>query len=262
MSLRDGAVETAVAVARTAYDHEVQYPAAALAYYAFVSLLPLLVILLAVVREPVAEQVRDAALRFLTPDAQQLVTEALADSSGRVGATLFALVVLVWSAANITTGLRTAVERIEGRNSPSFHGRLRDAAAILGSLGLGTASVVLASGLFALSPAASPLAVGGLVVLLGALTVAFLPLYYVPSRVVTSLATALPGAFTAAVGWVVLLAAIRFYVGNAATYAIYGVLSGILLVLTSLYLAAVVLIVGFVVNATLAETTTVGGSPR
>jgi membrane protein len=46
------------------------------------------------------------------------------------------------------------------------------------------------------------------------------------------------------------------YVVNAAQYAIYGVLSGIILMLTSIYLAAVVLMVGLVVNAVLAAETT------
>ena len=253
MSRRDDAVETTLAVARTAYDHEIQYPAAAIAYYAFVALLPLLVILLAVVAEPIAERVRVAAFRFLTPEAQRLVSEALTDSSGKVGATLFAIVVLAWSGANITVGFQTIVERVEGLSERPLSAQLRDAVGILASLGLAMGSVVLASAFVALLPSVSWAVVGGFVVLLVTLTVAFLPLYYVPSRAVTSLWAAVPGALTAAFGWTVLLTAIQFYVENTANYALYGVLSGIILVLTSLYIAAVVLMVGVVVNVTLAD---------
>jgi membrane protein len=52
-----------------------------------------------------------------------------------------------------------------------------------------------------------------------------------------------------------VLTAVRYYVANAATYAVYGVLSGVLLVATSLYVAAFVLMLGFVVNATLSDGT-------
>jgi len=251
MSRRDDAVDLALAVARTSYDSEIQYPAATLAYYGFVALLPLLVILLAVVGDPLAGRLRSAALRFLAPEAARLVSAALADSSGRFGATAFAVAVLAWSAANVAAGVRTVLDRVEGRTDRSHWRRLGDAAAVLGSLGVGLVAVVVASSGFALLPGRSAVA-GGFAVLFAALALAFLPLYYVPSSAATSLASALPGALTAALGWTVLVAAIRFYAENAAAYAIYGVLSGIILVLTGLYAAAVLLLAGVVVNATLA----------
>jgi len=95
----------------------------------------------------------------------------------------------------------------------------------------------------------------GFGVLFVALTVTLLPLYFVPSRVATSPQDALPGAITTAIGWTVLHAAIQFFVANASQYAIYGVLSGLILILTSTYVAAVVLMLGVVVNAVLATET-------
>lgn len=251
MSRRDDAVDAVLAVVRTSYETEIQHPAATLAYYGFVSLIPLLVILLAVVGDPIAGRVRSATLRFLPAEAQRLVTQALADSSGRLGATLFAIAVLAWSAANIAAGFLTVIDRVEGPSERSLSGRLRGATGVLGSLGVGIAAVVVASAGFALSPRASAVMAGGFLVLFVSLTVAFLPLYYLPSSAVTSLTAGLPGALVAAFGWTVLIAAIRFYAENAATYAVYGVLSGIILVLTSLYVAAALLMIGVVVNATL-----------
>lgn len=70
----------------------------------------------------------------------------------------------------------------------------------------------------------------------------------------TSLTEALPGALTAAVGWTVLLTAIRFYAGNAPQYALYGVLSGIIIILTSFYLGAIILMIGAIVNTVSADT--------
>ena len=253
MSRWEGTLETALLIVRTAIERDVQYPAAALAYYSFVSLLPLLVILLAVLGEPAAREVRATTLQFLTPAAQDLVLDALTDSRGRIGATLFAVGVLAWSGANITAGFQTVVEDVEGEIDRSLAAHLRDGASVLGSLTLGIVSVVFVSGLFVLLPGAPFVVTSGLVVLPVALSLSFLPLYYLPSQDIDSLRAAAPGAVTAAVGWTILLGAIRFYAENADAYAIFGVLSGILLILTSLYAAASLLMVGHVVNATLSR---------
>ncbi|MDS0294538.1 YhjD/YihY/BrkB family envelope integrity protein [Halogeometricum luteum] len=255
----DTAVETVRTVVEASYEHRVQYPAAALAYYAFASLLPVLVLLLVVVGRPVVEPVREATAQFLTPGAQRLVSRALSNSAGKAGATLFAVVVLVWSAANVTAGFETVVARVEDSAHESPSGRLGDAVTILVSVGLSVGSVVAASALFVLLPSVVP-AAAGLGSLFVALSVVLLPLYYVPTSELPSPTAALPGAVTAALGWTTLLAAVRFYIANAAAYAVFGVLSVVLLVLSSLYLAAVVLMLGFVVNATLSTATTAAGS--
>lgn len=250
----DTAVETVRAVAASSYEHRIQYPAAALAYYAFASLLPLLVLLLVAVGKPIVEPVRNATAHFLTPQAQQLVSRALSNSTGKAGATLFAVVILVWNAANVTAGFETVVARIEDAAHESAGGRLVDVLAVLGSVGLSVAAVVAASTLFVLLPSAVP-AAAGLGFLFVSLSVVLFPLYYVPTSELPSPTAALPGAVTAALGWTALLAILRFYIANAAAYAVFGVLSVVLLVLTSLYLAAVVLMLGFVVNATLSTET-------
>jgi membrane protein len=54
---------------------------------------------------------------------------------------------------------------------------------------------------------------------------------------------------TAALGLATPFTAIRTYAVNAPRYAIYGALSGIIILLTSLYFAAFVLMIGFIVNA-------------
>ncbi|MDS0299404.1 YihY/virulence factor BrkB family protein [Halogeometricum sp. S1BR25-6] len=255
----DTAVETVRTVVETSYEHRIQYPAAALAYYGFASLLPVLVLLLVVVGKPIIEPVRAATSQFLTPQAQGLVSRALSNSAGKASATLFAVVVLVWSAANATAGFETVISRVEDAAHESPRGRLADAASILASVGLSVGSVVAASAFFVLLPSVVP-AVAGLGSLFVALSLVLLPLYYVPTSELPSPTAALPGSVAAAFGWTVLLAAVRFYIANAAAYAVFGVLSVILLVLSSLYLAAVVLMLGFVVNATLSTATTAAGS--
>lgn len=252
MSRLAGVLKFALTVVRMANEHEVRYPAAALAYYPFVSLLPVLLLALAVTGRQTAGRIQTLTPRVLTPETSQLVYESMTAASGRVGAALFAVGVLIWSAGNVASGFATIVERVEGRPDRSIPVRVRDAICVLGSLALALVSTILTSATFALLPV-GPLVVGaGLVALLAALTVSFLPLYYVPSRSVTSVTGALPGALAAAVGWTVLLAVIHLYATNASRYAVYGVLSGVLLVLTAFYAGATVLLLGIVVNAAVA----------
>jgi membrane protein len=66
---------------------------------------------------------------------------------------------------------------------------------------------------------------------------------------------ALPGAVVAAIGWVLLQIGFYYYSGSASRYAAYGLLGAILLFITLLYLGAIVLLVGAVVNVVLDQQT-------
>lgn len=246
--------EVALTVGRMADEHDIKYPAAALAYYAFVSLIPLLILVVAVTSDQLVRRIRTTTPDFLTPDAQQLLSDALVTASGRAWAALLAVGVLAWSGANIVIGFQTVVNRIEHTPRESLRTQLQDASSIIGSFGLVIVAVILTNGTFALLPIGRVLSYGEALVQFGTLTVAFLPLYYAPSRVVTSLRGALPGALTAAVGWTVLLTAISTYATNAAQYALYGVLSGIIIILTSFYLGAIILMIGAILNTVTADT--------
>lgn len=252
----------ALRVVRAAHAHDVKYPAVALAYYLFVSFIPVLVLVLAVVGESFATRVQGAMPPYLTPEARQLVYEAMTAAAGRTGAVVFAIVVLAWSGANVAVGFLTVVERVENTTGGSLSAQLRDAVSILGSLALVMVVIVLMSVILRLGPDGTRVGAGGLMVMPFVLAAAFLPLYYLPSRAVTSARTALPGAFTAAFGWTALLTVVQLYAANATRYAVYGVLSGVIIILTSLYLAAVVLMVGVVVNATLTDGTVAAPSSR
>ncbi|SFF76725.1 membrane protein [Halopelagius inordinatus] len=251
MSYIDGRLGVVLAVARAAQEHDVEYPAASLAYYGFVSLFPLLVLVLALVSRPVAASVRDVTPPFLTPEARQLVSDAMTATEGQIGATVLAVLVLGWSGANVAVGFLTVVERVEGDSGWSIRHQLCGGVAVLASLLLALFSIVTTSAAFSFLPDTLLVAPVALAALFVVLTVAFVPLYYVPSRTVTDLRAAVPGALTAAIGWTALLVVIHLYAINAGRYAVYGVISGIIIILTSLYLAAFVLLLGVVVNATL-----------
>ena len=192
---------------------------------------------------------------FLTLDTQRLVYETTTAASGQIGAVMLAIGVIVWSSVNVAIDFQTVLERIENTDEDRSSSRLRDGGIVLGSLCLAIVSIVLISILFSLPPFGPFVAFAGLVVLFGRLTEVFLLLYYLPSRLLTAPLAALPGALTAAFGWVVLHGGILFFTRNAAAYAIYGVLSGIIIILTSLYIAAFVLMTGIVIKTILATDT-------
>lgn len=243
-------------VARVMYEFDIKYPATALAYYTFVSFVPLLLLVFAVVGRQFALEVYTRAPRFVTPDMQQILYEAVTTASGRVGAAVLAVVALAWSGANVAIGFLTVVERVEATTTERpLAIQVRDATVVLVTLGLAMLALILLSALLAVLAAGFLGVLVGFVVLLGVLTVTFLPLYYVPSRVVGSVPAAFPGALTTACGWTVIHAGVQFYAANAAQYAIYGVLSGIIIILTSSYLAAVILMMGVVVNTVFASDT-------
>lgn len=236
------------AVARTAYDQQIRYPAAALAYYAFVSFVPLLTIVFALVGDRAFARLERTTPQFLTPQAQDLVQQSLSTASGRLAAGVLAVLVLIWSSLNIVGDVRTVVERVEGVGDRSPRARLRDSAVILWSLG--TAMLVIAgtSVLFESAPGGPLLSALGFLSLWLALSVVFVPLYFVTSIRMTELRDAVPGAVTAGLGWTVIHTGVLFYASNAGQYAIYGVLSGVIIILTSLYLAAAVLLTGIIIN--------------
>jgi membrane protein len=244
-----------VDLARTVHDEEIRYPAAALAYYGFVSFVPLLLLVFVLLGERLAGELGRAVPQFLTPSVQELVRRSLTTASGRTGAGALAALVLLWSGLNVVDDVRTVVERIEGPVQSSFRHWIRDATVILGALVLAILAVVTTTTLLGL-PAAGPLlGLVGFAVLWVVLAVVFVPLYYVPSGMVGSPRRALPGAVVASFGWAALQTGIQFYATHAGRYAIYGTLSGVIILLTSLYIAAALLLIGIVVNAKVAART-------
>jgi membrane protein len=127
------------------------------------------------------------------------------------------------------------------------------AAVVLLSLGVGLWAMIGVGGaLAALIPAAWDLL--GLGLLLVGLTGVFLPLYYYLPDAGLDVRDALPGAVLAAVGWVLLQAGFQVYAANAPQFRLYGVIGGVLLLVTWFYIAAILLLVGAAVNHVLAGT--------
>jgi membrane protein len=255
MARRAEWVANAKTVGSIAYDSDIRYVAASLAYYAFISLMPVLLLVFIAFGQQLASVVSATGAQFLTPETQRLLSESLTIATGRTAATVLSVGVLAWSGANVAVGFLTVVERVEAVADRSLRRQVYDAVTVLGALFVAVLVILVQSVFLALYSTGPASIVVGFVPLFIALTAALLPLYRIPSRVANSVTDVFPGAVTTAVGWTVLHAAIQFYTANAGRYAIYGVVSGILLILTSTYLAAIILMVGIVINAVCATDT-------
>ncbi len=253
---------TVLAVVDAVRSDRITFIAASLAYYAFISLLPLMLlglVAVSVVGGPdLATEVGNDVAASFGEESGALVADALTSASGRGGATVFGLAVLVWSGLKLFRGMDVAFSTVYGTaDKESFLDQLYNAVVTLVGVGVAvvaTVAVGIATAeLDGVVAGVDVLNLAGSLVLFGGLTAAFLPLYYVlPAEGEVTVREALPGAAFAAVGWVALTTGFRVYAGMAASYQAYGVLGGVLLLVTFLYFGGLVLLVGVVLNAVLA----------
>lgn len=237
---------------------DLPFLAAAIGYYALVSVLPALLLVTAVTTTvggpALADRVTVATDDLLTPAGQAAIDDALTGAAGRVGASFVGLAVLLWSTLKVFRGLDIAFSRVYGSaDTGTFLGRLRNAVIGLTSVGVGLLAMVAFGAVLAVLPLPVAGRILGFGVLLVGLFVAFLPLYSVFPGVPTTLRSAAPGAALAAAGWMVLQTGFQAYAAVAPSYELYGLLGGVLLLVTWFYLAAVLLLIGAVLNVELAD---------
>gem|GEM_PF-53214 len=246
------------AVAVAARSEQITFLAAAVAYYAFVSLIPLSLlglVIASVMGGAVFEgQVVATAGEFLTPDAQNLLTEALTGESGRGGATIVGTVVLLWSGLRLFRGLDKAFSQVYGTiGSKTIVNEFLNALAVSVAIVVGVASMTVLGAAIDRVPAGDMSPQIGFALLVATLAVVFFPMYLLLPDADMDPREALPGTLFASLGWVVLGAGFQLYTANAGTFAAYGVLGGVLLLVTWLYFGALIVMLGAVVNAVLAD---------
>lgn len=240
----------------------VTFIAASIAYYAFISLLPLL--LLAVVVATViygsefAERVAEPVTNAVGPQAGALVRDALQNQSGQSGATVFGILLLLWSSLKLFRGFDIAFSTVYRAALPGgLIEQLRNGLITLIAVGAGIV-VTVAIGIIISMPdidivisGVNVISTVGTIAQFGGLALTLLPLYYVLPGESISVREALPGAVFAAVGWTVLQTGFRVYATYAGNYEAYGAIGGVLLLVTFLYFGGLILLVGVVLNATL-----------
>lgn len=247
------AVATGRSTHRLATETNLSLLAAALAYYAFVSAVPLVVLGVLVATTlggaALAEQVVGLAERFLAPAGEDLLRGAVTSRTGAGGVTAVGLLLLLWGALKAFRALDRAFSLVYGTaEAQSLPASVRDALVALAAVGLGGAATFVVGGLIAVLEGA----VGGLlgpIALVPTLFVVFLPLYYLFPDVDCRLREVVPGTVLVAVGWSILGSVFAIYAATVASASVYGLLGGVLLALTWLYLGAFLLLLGAATNA-------------
>jgi membrane protein len=245
------------AIVREARAEKLTFMAGSIAYHAFVSLLPLLLLVLAAVAAVGNQSMEGALIRLteavLTPGASDVLVAELQGAGGSTGLSLFGLVVLLWGTLRIFRGLDTAFSDIyESEVANTFLDQLSDGLLVLVTF----AVAIVVAGLL---ESALPDVDGTLtwllyrVVLVVGLAVTFYPMYYVfPDRDVTALEV-VPGVVVSAVGLTAFESLFRLYVQFSSRQPTQSALAGILVFLTFLYFAGLVILFGAVVNAVLSN---------
>ena len=249
------AVSTVRAVFEVARDRNLTLLAAGFAYYAFVSAIPLVVLLLIIGSivwgEAFTSFVIEQVGSFLSGSGEQVVQQALSAGAGRTGAGIVGFLLVVWSAIKVVRGLDVAFAEIYATTEdPSLLEQARDGVVTLVGVVFAIAlmvavGAVLRGAILAMVP--FPNLVSALALLVG-LTVGFLPLYYVLPEADMTVRRALPGAVFVAVGWIVLQFVFQAYLAGSAKYEAYGMLGAVLLFVTFLYFAGILLLVGTTLN--------------
>ncbi|MCT9094534.1 YihY/virulence factor BrkB family protein [Haloarchaeobius sp. HME9146] len=248
-----------LAVVSLAQAEQLTFLAAAIAYYAFVSLIPLVLLAIAVATsvggEALAAQVAEAASNVLTPASQDVLRDVLTATEGRSATTVVGLGVLIWSSLKVFRGMDQAFSEVYGNgNGNSFVDELTDAA--VGLAAVGAAAFIAVAAITVVQVVDFPFeSVVGPVVSLLALAFAFYPLYYLFPDEDVRWREAVPGALFAAAGWTVMGVIFNLYAGYAGATSLYGFFGAILLLVTWLYLGAMMLLLGTALNAVLAGQT-------
>jgi membrane protein len=273
MEIADRASTAAAALARTpplrfllavrdlSRREDLPYLAAALAYYALVSIVPVIVLVVAIASIFAAEDVLTLLLnlfgRSLSPTGKTVVESTVVAAQGRGGVTIAGLAVLLWSAMRLFRALDLAFDRVYGtRTETTLLGTIRDMAAVVAGIAI---AIGLVAGTVLIVTVVDPTVGLKLLGTLGlpiALFVVFLPFYVgFPDREI-GLRAAAPGAAVAALGWSGLGVLFQFYASIAGDRAIYGLLGGVLLFVTWLYVANLLVLLGAATNAVAAGTRT------
>ncbi|WP_226480086.1 YihY/virulence factor BrkB family protein [Natrinema amylolyticum] len=242
---------------RLARTEQLTLLAAGVAFYGFISLVPLMLLALGIAAsiggEALAARLTAAASDVLTPAARELLAETIVDDTGRQGATIVGILGLLWGSSRVLRGLDRAFSQVYGTaGEKSLLDTVWDATIVSIGIALGLVVVGLLELATRFVPGYGLSVVGQLFVVLG-LIATFLPLYVIFPDANVSLREAAPGTIVAAIGWYTLSQSFSVYTGLVTGYAVYGALGAVFLVLVWLYVGSIILVFGAVLNAVLAD---------
>ncbi|MFC6953240.1 YihY/virulence factor BrkB family protein [Halorubellus litoreus] len=228
---------------------DVPFVAAAVAYYWLGSLVPVLALGFVVVQLTYGPVLADATLAYLdgalTATGRSVLRRALVDSSGATGLGVAGAVGLVWGWTRLYGALEAAFERVyETTGNDGFAARAVAGAIVVPAISVGM--VLAASGLLTGSDD-----VAWQILHVVAVALALFPVFVTLPPTRPRLRAAMVGAATTAVAWSTLRIAFETYATYGSYSPAYGVIGGVILVVTFLYLGALALLVAVALTATL-----------
>lgn len=251
------AVEVLRLIVNSAISDRVTFLAASIAFYAMVSIFPLFLLILVVgsfvAGEAIAVRVVELLSGILTPEAEAVLETALIAESGRSGAGIAGVLLLTWSAIRMFRGLDIAFSQVYPNvEDPGFLKTVANAVIVLVAILVGVVAIFVVRTYLRLVPTPGMFGLISPLAVFVTLCVVFFPMYFVfPGERQRPLAV-LPGTAFAALGWTLLGELFSIYAAHAGTFALFGVVGGVLLLLMWFYFGAVLLLLGAVLNAVLA----------
>jgi membrane protein len=256
----DPRLERASVVGR-ALIHEIRtekitFLAGSIAYHAFLSLLPLFLLVLAVVAAvgdaSLEESVLLIARAVLTDGAGDVLIQELRESGTSIS--VFGGVVLIWGTLRIFRGLDTAFSDIyESEAENSFVDQLSDGVIVLVTFAI---ALVAAAALESAFDFATGTTLGWLLhraSLVVGLSLVFFPMYYIFPDSDVTVREVLPGVVLAAVGLTAFESLFQLYIQFRGTGEAASAVGGILVLLTWLYFSGLVILLGAALNAVLSN---------
>lgn len=268
------AVSFARAIVRLYRDRDVPFMAGSIAYAAFISLLPAVLLMFMIASilggETLQQYVLGLTRQYLTPTSQGVLQESITQVTEQVQVSVVALAALLWAVLKVFRTLDTAFSELYGvERTSSLLDQISDGLVVGIGMAVAILIMIVVGLVFALASSrlapgvASRAGVSGalsglpvvellsLVALVVGLTLSFVPMYYVFPDVQVTVREVLPGAIVAAVGWTLLQGLFQLYISITSTSRLYGVIGGVILFITWLYFGAVILLLGVSTNVVL-----------
>ncbi|ELY51991.1 YihY/virulence factor BrkB family protein [Natronorubrum bangense] len=252
-------------VAAVARERQISVTSAGLAYHAFNTLVPLVVLALVAVTlvdslEPLVSALETAA------GLEGMVTDdglegAVGTGVDRTRAAVLAVAILLWSAVRLFQAVNSAFTDVYGSRKNQSYVTTAATVTLVTALNVVLVTATVAVGVMLVGVVGISLSVlvGGVwmtaasaVLLVGLLMAVFLPMYYLFPQPDVSVGEVLPGTVFAALSWTVLAVGFRLYVATSESVALFDIAGAVLLVLTWVYFGGLCLLLGAVLNAVLA----------
>lgn len=253
---RDRLLTVLRAIVHEVRSERITFMAGSIAYNAFVSLLPLLVLLLTVLslvgRTRLETDLIGMVGAAVTPGAAGVLVDELQHTS--TGASLLGVAVLVWGVLRIFRSLDAAFSDIyETEAENTLADQFVDGIVVFGSMAAVILLTVVIESRLAFGTGSGGWWLLHRVLLVGVVGLALVPMYYLfPDVPDMGIGEILPGVLVAATALVSFESLFSLYVAYRGG-AQQGILESILLFMTWLYGSGLVVLVGAAINAVLSN---------